>query len=82
MADVNDEVRVEQVKSRCSDYLLAQPGVWGVGVEQTEEGALCLAVHVEGPATNYVRLPRAIEGVPVIIVSSGPFVAYAGSRRA
>jgi hypothetical protein len=81
MANVSEEKRVEQVKERFSDHLLAQPGVWGVGVEQTEDGTLCLAVHVEGPTQNYRRLPHTIEGVPVVIVPSGPFVAYGNGRR-
>lgn len=80
MSDVNEEARVEQVKDRCSDYLLSQPGVWGVGVERMPDGELCLAVHIEGTRASF-GLPEAIDGVPVVIVPSGPFVAYGGGRR-
>ena len=79
MSDVNEEARVEQVKDRCSDFLLSQPGVWGVGVERMPDGEFCLAVHVEGSGADF-DLPEAIDGVPVLVIPSGPFVAY-GSRR-
>ena len=79
MTLVNEEARVEQVKDRCSGFLLSQPGVWGIGVERSSEGEFCLALHVEGSGADF-DVTEAIDGVPVVVVPSGPFVAY-GSRR-
>ena len=69
---MNEQARVEEVKNRYADSLLAQPGVAGVGIERTEEGELYLAVHVEG-SIKELALPDAIDGVPIVLVPSGPF---------
>jgi len=69
------EQAVVEIKRRHSAQLLQQPGVCGVGVERDAGGNYYLAVHLD--ATNPragENIPSSIDGAPVKLVRSGPFV--------
>jgi hypothetical protein len=69
------EDQVRATKRRHSMALMQRPGVCGVGVEKDEMGKFFLAVHVDGSASiDDTTLPKSIDGCPVKLIQSGPFV--------
>lgn len=71
------EDQAYDIKRRHSADLMGQPGVCGVGVEKDENGAFVLAIHLESDAPEVTeKLPRAIEGLPVKLIRSGPFTSF------
>lgn len=69
-----------EIKRQHSAELLAQPGVWGVGVERDTNGNYVIAVHVDNDHPDVLSLlPQQIEGYPVKLVYSGPFRKEADS---
>ncbi|BCY09665.1 hypothetical protein [Actinoplanes sp. L3-i22] len=61
-------------KQRYSGQLLSEPGVAGVGVER-RSGDWVVVVHADPAAQDTVRVPRQLDGVPVVLVWDGPFQA-------
>jgi hypothetical protein len=73
--------RVEELKeiqARHEDNIMGIPGVVGIGIGLTEDGAdLAFIVYVEKLTSSVeVQVPNRIEGVPVRMIESGIFKAY------
>jgi len=63
-----------EAKNRHSARLLGQPGVEGVGVER-RDGDWVVVIHADPAERDTVRLPRELDGVPVVVAWDGPFQA-------
>lgn len=57
---------IEQVQERHEDELMAVPGVVGVGIGE-RQSAPALLVMVSERTPEVERIPREIEGVPIVI---------------
>lgn len=73
--------RVEELKeiqARHEDGIMDIPGVVGIGIGLTEDGAdLAFIVYVEKVTSSVkVKVPSHVEGVPVRMIESGIFKAY------
>lgn len=67
---------IEQAFERHHDRLMAVPGVTGVGIGE-KAGRPAIVVMVAGlTAELRARLPRALEGHPVVVEQSGEIVAF------
>ncbi len=65
---------LERLLAKEEARLLAIPGVTSVGIGLGSAGGEALAVGVE-QAQVAARLPRAIDGVPVVVTVTGPIEA-------
>jgi hypothetical protein len=63
----------QAAKERHSGELLQRPEVCGVGTARRSDGWV-VQVHVEA-GRDAPELPVALDGVPVELVSDGPFIA-------
>jgi hypothetical protein len=74
----NDVDFATMIKDRHAPDLMAQPEIIGVGVGAAdghpEQAAVVLFVDSTRPARP--RLPETLDGVPVKVVATQPFVAY------
>jgi hypothetical protein len=66
--------------TRNSDGLLAVRGVVGTAVSATDDGRYALRIYVTDERTRS-RLPSEIDGVPVVVETSEPFVAFQSAER-
>jgi len=66
--------RAGQLRARHEARLMAVPGVTSFGIGLGPAGGLALAVGVLD-AGVVARLPREIEGVPVVVTVTGPVEA-------
>jgi len=69
--------RMKAIQRREEDGLLAIPGVVGVGISRAADGqGLAFVIYTDQPsASARAALPQAIDGTPVRVIESGPFVA-------
>jgi hypothetical protein len=74
----NDVDFATMIKDRHAPDLMAQPEIIGVGVgardDHPEQAAVVIYVDSTRPA--HPRLPESLDGVPVKVVATQPFVAY------
>jgi hypothetical protein len=69
-------MNIEQVFDRHHDQLMAVPGVTGLGVGD-KDGKPAIIILVRQLTLDLkARLPRALEGHPVVIEQSGEIVAF------
>jgi hypothetical protein len=61
--------------NRSSDGLLAVRGVVGTAVSAMDDGRYAVRIYISDERTRS-RLPSEIDGVPVVIEASDPFVAF------
>lgn len=67
---------IEQVFDRHHDRLMAVPGVTGLGIGD-KGGKQAILVMVEQLTPDLkARIPRALEGYPVVVEQSGEIVAF------
>ena len=67
---------IEQVFDRHHDRLMAVPGVTGLGIGD-KGGKQVILVMVEQLTPDLkARIPRALEGYPVVVEQSGEIVAF------
>jgi hypothetical protein len=69
---------VAEVEQRHEAELLNIPGVLGAGVGlSSERGTAAVRVYVEHDTPEVrVSIPSFLEGIPVLVVETGPIVAY------
>jgi hypothetical protein len=73
---IDDAIRVMDAHVK---ELMAIPGVVGVAVGELESGAPCIKVLVAKKIPDHrKRIPKEIEGVPVVIEESGEFRPMSG----
>lgn len=74
----NDIDFATMIKDRHAPDLMADPDVLGVGVGTLAEdaGRVALVIYLNSARPIRPRVPDAIEGVPVKIVRTDPFVAF------
>jgi hypothetical protein len=70
-ADTAPRGELERLLAREGARLLADPGVTSVGIGHGPAGGEALAVGVVDAGVA-ARLPRDIEGVPVVVTVTGP----------
>jgi hypothetical protein len=69
-------MNIEQVFDRHHDRLMAIPSVTGLGIgDKDGKPAIVIMVRQLTPDLK-ARLPRALEGHPVIVQQSGEIVAF------
>jgi hypothetical protein len=65
-----------QIIARERERLMALPGVVGVGLG-LHAGKLAIVIMTEKLSkTAEARLPRRIDGIPVVVERTGPIVAH------
>lgn len=68
---------VKETVERHAASLMKTPGVEAVAAGETDAGDPCLRVWVSvDPEEIEGRLPREIDGFPVLVERGGPFRAY------
>lgn len=67
------ELSINDIVTKRSAWLLAQSGVTGFGVGESE-GEPCIVVYVD-PEKSGDAIPDFLDGYPVKTVISGPFEA-------
>jgi hypothetical protein len=72
---------VRAILKRHGDTLLAIPGVRGVGVGETLDGAQYIRVYCEIPVADIKSLPGQIEGLPVRPTYVGRIRARSAAAR-
>lgn len=65
------------IKNKFSVALLAQPGVWSVGVEDDVSGPV-IVIRVDPKTVG--DLPTHLDGCPVKIINSGPVSKTTSAR--
>ena len=60
---------------RAEAELLSKPGVEGVGLGRSDDGAEAIIVYVS-TADAASSLPSSFAGMPIVIQHSGPITAY------
>ena len=69
-------MNIEEVLDRHRDRLMAIPGVSGLGIgDKGGNPAIVIMVKQLTPDLK-ARLPRALEGHPVVVEQSGEIVAF------
>lgn len=69
-------MNIEQVFDRHHDQIMAIPGVTGLGIgDKNGQPAIIIMVRQFSPDLR-ARLPRALEGHPVIVEQSGEIIAF------
>lgn len=69
-------MNIEQVFDRHHDRLMAVPGVTGLGIgDKDGKPAINIMVRQLSPDLK-VRLPRVLEGYPVVVEQTGEIVAF------
>ena len=72
---------IEQVVDRHAPELMQIPGVTMVYVAATEDGKPCIKVgFLTLPHPNQDRVPKALEGWPVILEETGETVPLSGGK--
>jgi hypothetical protein len=67
---------IEQAFDRNHDRLMAIPGVTGLGIgDKNGRPAIIILVRQLTPDLK-IRLPRVLEGHPVVVEQSGEIVAF------
>ena len=61
-----------KIQERNTPWLMAIPGVVGTAVGVNDDGAIVLTVYTK---VDQVELPKAIEGLPIVVWKSGEIVA-------
>jgi hypothetical protein len=73
---------INLVKDSLAKELMSIPGVVGVYVGQTNEGAPCIGVMVAKRTPELEQqLPRSVEGYPVLIDETGEIKPMDSTRR-
>jgi hypothetical protein len=67
--------KVMEIQNRHTKALMKQKGVVGVGTGVDEEGNVVIKVCATG--ADDPQIPKAIEGVPVEVTTTGPIIMYA-----
>lgn len=75
----NDIGAATAVQDRHTDELMAMTGVVGTGVTKTSDGRYAIMVFTLDQVVSGV--PATIEGIPTVIERSGPFEAFALTKR-
>jgi hypothetical protein len=79
MSEPADRKSIEQVLAAHTSELMAIPGVVGTAQGELDSGAPCIQVLVvERTAEIDRRVPRTLEGWPVVIVVTGEIRAMPG----
>ena len=69
-------MNIEEVLDRHRDRLMAIPGVSGLGIGD-KDGSPAIVIMVRQLTPDLkARLPRALEGHPVVVEQSGEIVAF------
>ena len=74
----NDLDFATMIKDRHAPDLMRSPEVIGVGVgvKEDDPGKVALIVYVDSTRPTQSRVPAEVDGVPVRVVRTDPFVAY------
>ena len=73
---------VNQVKESLTPGLMSLPGVVGVYVGETKEKVPCIVVMVVKHTKELERrVPRTVEGYPVVVEETGKIVPMDSTRR-
>jgi len=75
----NDISAAIAVQNRHSDELMAKTSVVGTGITKTPDGRFAIMVFTLDQ--TFSGVPSSIEGMPTVIEHSGPFEAFALSKR-
>ena len=67
---------IEQAFERHHDQLMAVPGVTGLGIGERGGRPVIVVMVVRLTADVTARLPRVLEGHPVVVEESGEIVAF------
>ena len=66
-----------EIKRKNSAYLLALPGVVGVGVVEDDSGSYVLLLHLEADDQDVLQgIPERLDGCPVKTEKSGRYVKF------
>lgn len=65
---------IAEVKDQHAGKLMSQPGVVAVGIGE-HEGKPCIVVLTDGRKVEGRKLPKTLEGYPVVTQDSGPIQA-------
>src|SRR2546422_2916437 len=74
----NDIDFATMIKDRHAPDLMRNPEIIGVGVgvKEDDPGKAAIVVYVDSTRPSQSRMPSEIDGVPVRIIHTDPFVAY------
>lgn len=65
---------INQVKEKHETELMGTPGVVGVAIGE-QNGKPCITVLVDSGVPNAGKVPRSLEGFPVVVQETGPIQA-------